>query len=337
MGVKVYRDGCRVRPYGELFDDWLEVKASRARGGGKYYIQTRALAGAVYISASDNSSLKDATNREAGIIESDQFVEFQAFVKEQIELLNDSLERETKSESQKQKRQTVKNVLDTIVDCLNRQESDAYRGYVERMDRGKRGKFGQSSTEKSALVSDLKVPTKEEWHCRDCDARWRVLKQGIPTVCLEFAVNRQGKPRDVNGCGSENIERATHEPRGSSADLSSVVSGQYALVEGKQVRVRVDYDMGQRENEYLVDEREILINGNHPAYTVAEKLDGMSDKKYEIGDDVFVPALTTHIAKCACLAWAELHYLETRKWEEFKQRYDSLLLSICELVRSKSS
>ena len=95
--------------------------------------------------------------------------------------------------------------------------------------------------------------------------------------------------------------------------------------------------MGQRENEYLVDEREILINGNHPAYTVAEKLDGMSDKKYEIGDDVFVPALTIHIAKCACLAWAELHYLETRKWEEFKQRYDSLLLSICELVRSKSS
>ena len=70
------------------------VRASR--GGGKYYIQARALAGAVYISASDNSSLKDATNREAGIIESDQFVEFQAFVREQIELLNESLERETK-------------------------------------------------------------------------------------------------------------------------------------------------------------------------------------------------------------------------------------------------
>lgn len=63
----------------------------------------------------------------------------------------------------------------------------------------------------------------------------------------------------------------------------------------------------------------------------------MSDKKYEIGDDVFVPALTTHIAKCACLAWAELHYLETKKWEEFKQRYDSLLSSICESVRGELS
>lgn len=337
VGVKVYRDGCRVRPYGEPSDDWLEVKARRARGGGKYYIHAQALAGSVYISASENRDLKDATNREAGIIENDEFLEFQAFVREHIDLLNHVLEQETKSESQKQRRRTVKKILDTVVDCLNRQDSEVYGGYVERLDRGKRGQYGQTYAQKNALLTDLKTPTKDEWHCKDCDARWRVLKESTPTVCMELAVNRQGKPRDVEGCGSTNIERSKHETRGLGADLSSVVSGEYALVAGRQVRVRVDYDMGQHEDEYRVDEREILINGNHPAYTVAERLDGMTGRKYEIGDDVFVPALTTHIAKCACLAWAELHYLETQSWDEFKDRYDSLLSSICESVRTELS
>jgi len=335
VGVKIYRDGCRVRPYGEPSDDWLEVKAHRARGGGKYYILAQNLAGSVHISAETNKDLVDATNREAGIIENEAFLEFQKFVREQIDLLNHVLEQETKSESQKQKRHTVKKILDTIVRCLNQQESDVYGGYVDHLDRRKRGGFGQTYTQKNAFVKDLKKPTKTEWLCRDCDARWRVLEENTPTICMEFAVNRQGALRDVEGCGSTNIERAKHEKIGRSADLSSVISGQYALIAGKQIRVRVDYEMGDKEDEYRVEEREILINGNHPAYVVAEKLDGMSGKKYEIGDDVFVPALTTHIAKCACLSWAELHYKKTGIWDDFKEKYELLLNSICASVRAE--
>lgn len=335
MGVKLYRDGCRVRPYGEPSDDWLEVKARRARGGGKYYVQAQALAGAIYISASTNPGLVDATNREAGIIENEVFVQFRQFVREQIDALNEILEQETKSESQKQKRSTVKKILDTVVNCLRRQESDVYGGYVDRLDRERRGRFGQSKSEPDAIIDDVKPPTKDEWRCLGCDERWRVLKPNIPSFCMQFAVNRLGKPRDAKGCGSTSLERSKHEMRNLGAALSSVVSGEYALVAGKQVRVRVDYDMGPNDDEYHVDEREILINGSHPAYTVAERLDGMSGKKYEIGDEVFVPALTTHIAKCACLAWAELHYRETQKWTEFKERYESLLSSICESVRAQ--
>ena len=62
--------------------------------------------------------------------------------------------------------------------------------------------------------------------------------------------------------------------------------------------------MGEGDDEYRVDQREIVINGNHRAYRLAEHLDQMSGKKYEIGDDVFVPALTIHITKNVCLAWA---------------------------------
>jgi hypothetical protein len=93
--------------------------------------------------------------------------------------------------------------------------------------------------------------------------------------------------------------------------------------------------MGENEDEFVVDERKIVINGNHPAYKVAEALDQMSGRKYEIGDDVFVPALTIHISKNVCLAWAELHFKETNSWDEFKSRYDTLQTRICASVRSE--
>ncbi len=104
MGVKVYRDRCRVRPYGEEADDWLDVRSRRARGGGKYYVQPQALAGSVHITASANPELKDATNREAGMLENVDFLASRTFIREHVDKLNDLLERETRSESQKQKR-----------------------------------------------------------------------------------------------------------------------------------------------------------------------------------------------------------------------------------------
>ncbi len=104
---------------------------------------------------------------------------------------------------------------------------------------------------------------------------------------------------------------------------------------GRQVRVRVDYEMGENDDEFLIDEREIVINGNHPAYEVAENLDQFSGKKYEIGDDVFVPALTVHITKNVCLAWAEFHFKESKNWTDFKARYDTLQSNICASVRQQ--
>ena len=80
MGIKVYRDNCRVLPYGEESDDWLQIKEKKARAGGKYYVTPRQVAGSIRISANDNPDLKDATNREAGIIGSSAFEIFQQFV-----------------------------------------------------------------------------------------------------------------------------------------------------------------------------------------------------------------------------------------------------------------
>jgi len=334
MGVKVVRDNFRVRPYGETADDWLQIKSRRARAGGKHYIKPDLLAGTMYISATTNGSLQDETNREAGMIPNKEYHEFQQFIQEHVNYLNSILEQETKSESQKQKRHKVQRILDTVIKALNQQESPIYKGYVERIDRTKRGSVRQTIRQKdSELAATIDGITKKEWHCIDCGAAWRTLKTQIPKECLQYAVNRKGELRDVSGCGSTNIEEAKHEARGGVKDIGAIVSGQYALISGKRVNVRVDYDMGEYEDEYSFSEREIVINGNHPAYRVAERLDGKSGMKYEIGDDTYVAALTVQITKCVCLAWAELHFKENKKdWDEYKSRYDQLQSHICNTV-----
>ena len=332
MGIKVYRDNCRVLPYGGESDDWLQMKGKKARAGGKYYVTPRYVAGSIYISAKDNPDLKDATNREAGIIGNITFEIFQDFIQSHVDLLNNLLEQETRSESQKQKRQTVKKILDTVVKCLNRQESEAYGDYVERLDRSKKGTSGETSKKQEFVVTDLKARSKEEWSCNDCEESWRVLKGTTPSACMEFAVSRSGDLRDVEGCGSRNIGRAKHTAFQSASPLTSIVSGEYALIEGRQLKVRVDENMGANEDEFHFDGREIVVNGNHPAYSLAAKLDRV--ERYEIG--AFVPALTVHITKCVCFAWAELHFKETKSWDDFKDRYDELRDSICEAVGEES-
>ena len=331
MGIKVYRDNCLVLPYGEESDDWLQMKEKKARSGGKYYVTPRHVAGSIYISAKDNPDLKDATNREAGIIGNNAFEIFKGFVQGHVALLNTLLEQETRSESQKQKRQTVKKILDTAVKCLNRQESETYGDYVERLDRSKKGKSGETIKNQEAVVVDLKERSKEEWNCNGCEVRWRTLKGKTPSACMELAVSRNGDLRNVEGCGSRNIERAKHTAHKSASPLTSIVSGEYALIEGRQLRVRVDENMGENEEEFLFDTREIVVNGNHPTYSLAAKLDRV--ERYESG--VFVPALTVHITKCVCFAWAELHFKETQNWEDFKDRYNELQNSICAAVGSE--
>lgn len=71
VGVKVYRDKFRVRPYGENGDDWLHlgdrysanpIGAGQRKGG--YHIRQNQIVGAVEISRLDNFHLQDKSGRE---------------------------------------------------------------------------------------------------------------------------------------------------------------------------------------------------------------------------------------------------------------------------------
>lgn len=71
VGVKIYRDKFRVRPYGENGDDWLHlgdryasnpIGAGQRRGG--YHLRQNQIVGAVEISRVNNVFLQDKSGRE---------------------------------------------------------------------------------------------------------------------------------------------------------------------------------------------------------------------------------------------------------------------------------
>ena len=62
-GLKVYRDGFRVNPYGSPDDDWLDLDEKALASGG-YKVNRRQIVGVVAISSLANPELVDQTNRE---------------------------------------------------------------------------------------------------------------------------------------------------------------------------------------------------------------------------------------------------------------------------------
>lgn len=69
-GVRIYRDGVRIDPYGDPEDDWLGASARKAARQGHAAIQPNSLYGAVQISKAENPELNPLANRE-GLIEND--------------------------------------------------------------------------------------------------------------------------------------------------------------------------------------------------------------------------------------------------------------------------
>ena len=62
-GLKVYRDGFRVNPYGSPDDDWLDIDKKALASSG-YKVNRRQIIGVVAISSLNNPALVDQTNRE---------------------------------------------------------------------------------------------------------------------------------------------------------------------------------------------------------------------------------------------------------------------------------
>ena len=69
VGVRVFRDGFGIKPYGVGGHDWLKLSDNQTSGGSFYGLRPGNVVGYVIISAKNNKDLKEKTDRE-GFVDS---------------------------------------------------------------------------------------------------------------------------------------------------------------------------------------------------------------------------------------------------------------------------
>ena len=80
-GIRIYRDGLRVPPYGDPSDDWLGLNEEYRKRVELAPIATNNWFGHVSLTRDDNVLLIDTASRE-GVVENDAFEELRTFVKD---------------------------------------------------------------------------------------------------------------------------------------------------------------------------------------------------------------------------------------------------------------
>ena len=87
-GIKIYRDNFRVKPYGDIGNDWLLLDQKKVKDTHGYLVGNNQVIGVVKIGDETNPLLIDATNRE-GIIENEAYSQLVGFLTRCTNLISD--------------------------------------------------------------------------------------------------------------------------------------------------------------------------------------------------------------------------------------------------------
>lgn len=157
VGVRVFRDGFGIKPYGMGDDDWLKLNKGQTSGGSFYLLRPENIIGFVSIKASDNKNLVEKTDRE-GFIDSPYSKNFFNIINTTISEINSVLEktRRTYDEYKKQEAQ-IKGQIITFRDTKDRllktaRQSAAIEEQANKVSKG----LKKTGAEVSAAVSEIK-------------------------------------------------------------------------------------------------------------------------------------------------------------------------------------
>lgn len=96
IGVRIFRDGFGIKPYGMEDNDWLKLSKSQTSGGSFYLLRPENVIGFVSITAKDNNFLIEKTDRE-GFIDTPYSRTFFNIINLTIQNINDVLEKTRRS------------------------------------------------------------------------------------------------------------------------------------------------------------------------------------------------------------------------------------------------
>ena len=131
VGVKIYRDNIRVRPYGDPATpdgDWLGLNARRVRNPAgldrpDYTFSANQVVGAVFLSRDDNSELIDSASRE-GLIHGEAFADMRALTLASLALMEIHRHEENQKQGEKRDQPSADKMLTDFAKELSTLKKD---------------------------------------------------------------------------------------------------------------------------------------------------------------------------------------------------------------------
>lgn len=194
QGIRIYRDGFRVKPYGDpaSAEDWLGLNARRVRhpGGvrakvGEWVLAENQVVGSIYISRADNPDLIDQTNRE-GLVHNQAYRDLRRFVLHGIQFLERERQLRIRRESPAGKEEI--DVQDVVLEQSRKLERLAKGlrdvGQVTRM------LFPRETTHLEAAAAEIETAVARLGEARDTLVEEQTEKQlmiGLATLGIAMA------------------------------------------------------------------------------------------------------------------------------------------------------
>jgi hypothetical protein len=113
-GVRVFRDGIRVLPYGDEGDDWLLLDKRRIDDPTRRFANNQII-GLVEVNQTANRQLVDKANRE-GLQENEAFLDLRDLVQASVQLLEQMSAGERKKLTGQKKREAAQTELTTTIE-----------------------------------------------------------------------------------------------------------------------------------------------------------------------------------------------------------------------------
>jgi signal transduction histidine kinase len=158
QGVRIYRDGFRVKPYGDPRSDkdWLGLNARRVRspGGpghpiGEWKLAENQVVGSIFVTRRDNPDLRDQTNRE-GLVENQASYDLRRFVLHGIQFLE--RERQKRYHRERGKKEPEVEVRPTLVTARQQLQEQAQQ--LRKTADDLKGTFAETETPTLLALAD---------------------------------------------------------------------------------------------------------------------------------------------------------------------------------------
>lgn len=175
-GIKIYRDNFRVKPYGEIGNDWLELDKSKVKDTHGYRVGNNQTVGVIRISDRTNPLLIDATNRE-GIIENQAYEQLKEFILRCINVISEvRKEAYEKSKSELEKIKEAKKKHQQKEEKQKKEQEKRFQETMSLMKSGATVKAVQSALEQWKQEEERYQREKEEQYEQTENAYQKVLE-----------------------------------------------------------------------------------------------------------------------------------------------------------------